>query len=389
MQLLLDNLDYIRKRAEKEHEKNQKISTPRKISSKISTPRKVSTPSIEKVPAKQQQQESSKKRSLRSIDQNALEANQQSDEATLILPSGNESDKLTLNETDNKKASTYFSTENSFQSPAKPATLKFSSSSATRPDKQGNIPISFSPSSVRFDAPVVDQQHHTPKTTSRKTKTSEKSAEKQIPKSIEPINTVTTVDPNKVIATPVKPKSPSSKQATPFATISPKQHSQLQDSKLSIQERLLKRTRQKQKAKIGFIVRICMGLLSIAALVFAHWYRVDYPLLEYCSSTSNQSLSARFYTFLPSCVPCPPLSICSKRKVTGCTSLQETFTKSTLQRIVPSFLLFFPLDQPVCSHDTAKLAQETKKTRQTQHLIKVLDQLVCEYVGKVSFYYFF
>ena len=145
----------------------------------------------------------------------------------------------------------------------------------------------------------------------------------------------------------------------------------------TIHERLLRRNKQRQGQRLAS--GILVGIVSILCFITIHWLIVDYPNLQYCSEFTTYK---PFYPFSSQCIPCPSNAICSSRAVTGCIGSDTKLKKSVFQKILPSFLSLFPYNQPSCVFDGGEVMDETKRQRQVDHLVKVTDHLVREYIGK-------
>jgi hypothetical protein len=145
----------------------------------------------------------------------------------------------------------------------------------------------------------------------------------------------------------------------------------------SIHERLLRRNKQRQEQRL--VNGILLGMVSIFFFVTVHWLIVDYPNLQYCSNVTTYK---PFYPFSSQCIPCPSNAICSSRAVTGCIGSDTKLKKSLFQKILPSFLSLFPYNQPSCVFDGGEVMDDDKRQRQVDHLVKVTDHLVREYIGK-------
>ncbi|KAJ3259942.1 inner nuclear membrane protein enriched at telomere/subtelomere region [Boothiomyces macroporosus] len=145
-------------------------------------------------------------------------------------------------------------------------------------------------------------------------------------------------------------------------------------SKLEIiQQKLQKR---KRPTKIWPV----LYLLPVFLAFFVHWAIVDYPSLKYCSAADHP----RVYKFISGCISCPSNSICEGRNILGCTSNDYKLKETFLSRFLPNKIIPFPFDQPTCTLDSSKILLESKKKRQIEHLIQVLDSITREYVGGVT-----
>jgi hypothetical protein len=149
--------------------------------------------------------------------------------------------------------------------------------------------------------------------------------------------------------------------------------------KKSLQERLLERKRAKQAQKLPS--KILGTAFSIFVFLFANWLAIDQPKLSYCAADTNASM---LFSFLPNCVECPNNAICKDRKIVRCTSNEYKIKRSSLEFFLPSAFLPFPIGQSQCVFDTTKLINESKKMKQTEHLIQVVDEIVREYMGALE-----
>jgi hypothetical protein len=168
----------------------------------------------------------------------------------------------------------------------------------------------------------------------------------------------------------------------------------IMDSKYTLQERLLKRNQSKKSSlALSNGVLFVVGLMAIWV---AHYAILDYPHLEYCSNVrytqfqhqhQTQQVHKPFYSFMPSCIPCPQDSLCSSRTVLGCrdsTSGDFHLKKNLLSSLLPNSLLFFPINQPYCVYDsTSRIVKETRNKRQIDQMIRVTEKLVREFTGEV------
>ena len=257
-----------------------------------------------------------------------------------------------------------FSSVNPFQSPGlssthaqksinrKPKKI-FSTDTAVVADVNGNIPIDFS--TAKDPPPFASEEEVLKSPTNRQLF----SMENLTPKPQLPATSSNDTLPNRI-------KS---------------------ESKLSLQERLLKRNKAKRQSRTNLLSNSLVAFSILLSIFIAHYVITDYPSLQYCPSSLDSRLSSKpFYSFLPSCVPCPTDTMCSSQSVTGCTGPDQILQYGWIARIIPTSLLPFPFDQPSCQYDTQRIMQQSKKVRQVEHLIKVLDQIVREYVGKVLFF---
>jgi hypothetical protein len=89
------------------------------------------------------------------------------------------------------------------------------------------------------------------------------------------------------------------------------------------------------------------------------------------------------YSFLPSCIECPKNANCTDRTITGCISSDYRLQQNPLDFLLGG-LLPFPFNQPKCVFDSNRIMKESKKKQQVDHLVRVLDILVREFVGKVA-----
>lgn len=87
--------------------------------------------------------------------------------------------------------------------------------------------------------------------------------------------------------------------------------------------------------------------------------------------------------FLPSTLRCPNNTLCEHGNVIGCTDYY-TFGETVLQRLIPSILLPFPLNQPVCILDEHKINADRRIRRITAWIEVYLDRAVREYKGNVE-----
>jgi hypothetical protein len=160
-------------------------------------------------------------------------------------------------------------------------------------------------------------------------------------------------------------------------------------AKKSLKDRLLARKRAKQRSQMP--MKICTGFMSVFVLLLAFWLQFDQPKLHYCSDANeydqlrqSNNTNDLYLSFLPSCVDCPKNSICNDRQVVSCVSNDYRLKNSTFEKFLPAVLMSFPFGQPTCVLDSFRILNESKKSKQTQHLIKVIDEIVREFVGNLE-----
>ncbi|KAJ3271880.1 inner nuclear membrane protein enriched at telomere/subtelomere region [Terramyces sp. JEL0728] len=141
-----------------------------------------------------------------------------------------------------------------------------------------------------------------------------------------------------------------------------------------IQEKLKKRKKRTNIWPVFYALPVFLAFV-------VHWAIADYPNLKYCDSTKDYP---RVYRFVPGCLSCPSNSLCDGRNIVGCTSNDYKLKHPYISNLIPSPLIPFPLNQPTCTLDSTKILLESKKKRQIDHLIQVLDTIVREYVGSVT-----
>ncbi|KAJ2992950.1 inner nuclear membrane protein enriched at telomere/subtelomere region [Globomyces sp. JEL0801] len=139
---------------------------------------------------------------------------------------------------------------------------------------------------------------------------------------------------------------------------------------------ILKQTKPYSKP-FNFSQLFSGALFVLFSVGLVHWSIVDYPLLKYCNS--SQSNPAMTYPMTPKCIPCPSNSVCHDKTLSDCVGDDFILKPNVLFKYLP-----FPFNQPTCELDATKLAQQSKKQKQVDHLVFVLDQLVREYIGKVQ-----
>ncbi|KAJ3304529.1 inner nuclear membrane protein enriched at telomere/subtelomere region [Kappamyces sp. JEL0829] len=290
---------------------------------------------------------------------------------------------------------TIFTQENTFQSP-KPASIVGPASAKARRFKEA---ANLSEVSIEFTAPRADPPQFqgrdlsgaqlassgSPSTPSLRKKSLRRKPGQRSPSTpAADQDKGTSPAPDDDETTTVQGQEDETQTATDHSErpiITPKK---MLDSEFSLQERLLRRNRTK-KASPRF--NPLAAVLCLLSLFLAHYSLVDYPRLGYCTQDAPAASPVKphtpFYSFMPSCIPCPQDTVCSFRSVTGCVEGAFRLKKNLLARLLPESFLFFPLNQPYCVPDTSRDVKEGRSKRQVEQLIKVLEKLVREYSGEV------
>jgi hypothetical protein len=264
------------------------------------------------------------------------------------------------------ESTSMFSDDNPFQSPAgstsktkKLTKQKFTPSKIAVPETLAAVDTQFSP----IQSPPVFKEQETPTTLSEilsKKSPSVKSppsSRKKTPKKVEFVDST--------------PSKPSSTTVDDLVSLSPAPPLLGKESKKeSLQRRILERKKASHVRywRKLFFISIAVALISMGFF----WREVKSPSMTYCLGDNKEN-----------CYECPKNAVCEERKVSNCIS-NDFRLHTDFFSYYFGYFLGFPFDQPKCVWDSNRIMKESKKQKQVEHLVQVLDIIVREFVGKVA-----
>lgn len=128
---------------------------------------------------------------------------------------------------------------------------------------------------------------------------------------------------------------------------------------------------------------------TVTLALFTHWY--IFVLKGYGTSSfgfteatpPNGTRYNPLNAFLPQELSCPSNAVCENGTVVGCTSY-HTLKVTFIQRLLPPFLLPFPLNQMACVVDRKKFAAHERSARITHWIEEQMDLVVRAYTGDIE-----
>jgi hypothetical protein len=266
------------------------------------------------------------------------------------------------------ESASMFSDDNPFQSPAGPTSSKakkltkqkFTPSKIDVPETLAAVDTQFSPARM---SPPIFKEAETPSTLSEilsKKSPSVKSppsSRKRTPKKVDFVD-----------STPSNPSTSTQEDLASFPLGTPLLGKE--SKRESLQRRILERKKASTTRYWRKLIVLSIFFLLLSMGLF--WRQVKSPSMTYCIGHAKEN-----------CYECPKNAICEERKVSNCVSndfrLQTDFFSYYF-----GYFLGFPFDQPKCVWDANRIVTESKKQKQVEHLVQVLDIIVREFVGKVA-----